>query len=54
MKVKKTGTEKMKAWYSFSSVGAKEVREEAEGGDAVEQQVGDSDLEWDITNNMLV
>lgn len=41
MKVKKTGTEKMKAWYSFSSVKASGEDEEEE---VVKQQLGGSDL----------
>lgn len=48
MKVKKIGTEKMKAWYNFSSVEATGDREVEEA--VVEQQLGGSDLERDIAN----
>ena len=48
MKVKKIGTEKMKAWYNFSSVEATGDREVDEA--VVEQQLGGSDLERDIAN----
>lgn len=48
MKVKKIGTEKMKAWYNFSSVEATGDSEVEEA--VVEQQLGGSDLERDIAN----
>lgn len=48
MKVKKMGTEKMKAWYNFSSVEATGDSEVEEA--VVEQQLGGSDLERDIAN----
>ena len=47
--MKKIGTEKMKAWYSFSSVEAKEEDEEEEEG-GFEQQLGGCDLKRDITS----
>jgi len=46
--VKKMGTEKMKAWYNFSSVEATGDSEVEEA--VVEQQLGGSDLERDIAN----
>lgn len=47
MTVKKTGTAKMKAWYSFSSVEATGDCELVEA--VVEQQLRGSDSERDIT-----